>query len=52
MRVAALIMGMLVASVPPRVLFPAGLAMVPPSKAQLEVFLKDLRRESENLRTL
>ncbi len=39
-------------SVPSRVLSPAGRAMVPPRKAELEAFLKDLRRESDNLRTL
>ena len=38
--------------VPTRVLSPAGLAMLPARKAELEVFLKDLRRESENLTTL
>jgi len=39
-------------SVPARVLSPAGRARVGPLKAELEGFLKDLRRESENLRTL
>jgi HD superfamily phosphodiesterase len=39
-------------NVPARVLSPAGKAMVPPRKAELEAFLKDLRRESDNLRTL
>ena len=39
-------------NVPARVLSPAGRAMVPPRKAELEEFLKDLRRETENLRTL
>jgi HD superfamily phosphodiesterase len=39
-------------SVPDRVLSPAGRARVAPRKAELEGFLKDLRRESENLRTL
>jgi hypothetical protein len=39
-------------NVPARVLSPAGRAMVPPRKNELEQFLKDLRRESENLRTL
>jgi len=34
------------------VLSPAGRAMVPPRQAELAAFLKDLRRESENLRTL
>jgi hypothetical protein len=38
--------------VPARVLSPAGRAMLPPRKAELETFLEDLRRESENLRTL
>jgi uncharacterized protein len=38
--------------VPARVLSPAGLARVALRKAELERFLKDLRRESENLRTL
>jgi uncharacterized protein len=38
--------------VPARVLSPAGRAMVPPRKAELEAYLKDLRRETENLRTL
>jgi HD superfamily phosphodiesterase len=39
-------------NVPARVLSPAGRAMVPPRQAELAAFLKDLRRESENLRTL
>jgi HD superfamily phosphodiesterase len=39
-------------SVPARVLSPAGRARVAPRKAELEGFLRDLRRESENLRTL
>jgi HD superfamily phosphodiesterase len=39
-------------NVPARVLSPAGRAMVPPRQAELEAFLKDLRRESENLKTL
>jgi len=39
-------------SVPARVLSPAGRARVGPRKAELEGFLRDLRRESENLRTL
>ena len=39
-------------NVPARVLSPAGKAMVPPRKAELEAFLKDLRRESDGLRTL
>jgi hypothetical protein len=39
-------------NVPARVLSPAGRAMVPPRKAELEGFLEDLRRESEKLRTL
>jgi HD superfamily phosphodiesterase len=38
--------------VPGRVLSPAGRARVAPRKAELEGFLKDLRRESDNLRTL
>jgi hypothetical protein len=38
--------------VPARVLSPAGRAMVPQRQAELEAFLKDLRRESENLKTL
>jgi HD superfamily phosphodiesterase len=38
--------------VPARVLSPAGRARVAPRKAELERFLRDLRRESENLRTL
>jgi HD superfamily phosphodiesterase len=39
-------------NVPARVLSPAGRAMVPPRQAELEAFLKDLRRESENLKSL
>jgi HD superfamily phosphodiesterase len=39
-------------SVPERVLSPAGRARVAPRKAELEGFLEDLRRESQNLRTL
>jgi hypothetical protein len=39
-------------SVPSRVLSPAGRAMVPPRKAELEMFLRNLRRESDNLHTL
>ena len=39
-------------AVPSRVLSPAGRAMVPPRKAELERFLRDLRRESAGLRTL
>jgi HD superfamily phosphodiesterase len=38
--------------VPGRVLSPAGRAQVAPRKAELEGFLRDLRRESDNLRTL
>jgi HD superfamily phosphodiesterase len=38
--------------VPARVLSPAGKAMVPARKAGLETYLKDLRRETEDLRTL
>jgi hypothetical protein len=37
---------------PARVLSPAGKAMVPPRKAELEAFLGNLRRESDGLRTL
>lgn len=40
------------AKVPSRVLTPAGRTRLPQRKAELEQFLKDLRRESENLRTL
>ena len=39
-------------NVPARVLSPAGRAMVPPRSAELAAFLDELRRESENLRTL
>jgi hypothetical protein len=39
-------------SVPQRVLSPAGRARVAQRKAELEGYLKDLRRESENFRTL
>jgi hypothetical protein len=39
-------------SVPARVFSPAGKAMVPARKAELEAYLKDLRRESQNLQTL
>src|SRR5271168_2887291 len=39
-------------SVPPRVFSPAGKAMVSSRKAELETYLKDLRRESQDLRTL
>ncbi|HEY2781697.1 MAG TPA: HD domain-containing protein [Steroidobacteraceae bacterium] len=38
--------------VPSRVLSPAGRARVPERKAELEKFLSDLKRESEDLRTL
>jgi HD superfamily phosphodiesterase len=38
--------------VPARVLSASGRARVAPRKAELEGFLRDLRRESENLRTL
>ena len=38
--------------VPARVLSPAGRARVAPRKAELEEFLKDLRRETDNLQTL
>jgi hypothetical protein len=37
---------------PSRVLSPAGKALVPPRKAELEEFLQQLRRETENLKTL
>jgi len=40
------------AKVPARVVSPAGRAMMPQRKAELEQFLKDLRRESDNLSTL
>jgi HD superfamily phosphodiesterase len=40
------------AKVPARVVSPAGRAMMPQRKAELEQFLKDLRRESDTLRTL
>ena len=39
-------------SVPARVFSPAGKAMVPARKAELETYLRDLRRESEDLQTL
>jgi HD superfamily phosphodiesterase len=39
-------------NVPSRVFSPAGKAMVPVRKAELEAYLKDLRRESQNLQTL
>lgn len=39
-------------SVPARVFSPAGKAMVPARKAELEAYLKDLRRESQDLQTL
>jgi len=39
-------------NVPLRVLSPAGRALVAPRAAELDGFLKDLRRESDNLRTL
>lgn len=38
--------------VPARVLSPAGRARVPERQAELEKFLQDLRRETDNLRTL
>jgi hypothetical protein len=38
--------------VPTRVLSPAGRARVPERKAELEKFLADLRRETQDLRTL
>ncbi len=37
---------------PPRVLSPAGKALLPARKAELEEFLKQLRHETENLKTL
>jgi HD superfamily phosphodiesterase len=37
---------------PPRVLSPAGKALLPARKAELEQFLKELRQETENLKTL
>lgn len=40
------------AHVPARVVSPAGRAMVPARKAELAQFLKDLRRESSDLKTL
>jgi uncharacterized protein len=40
------------AKVPARIVSPAGRAMMPQRKTELEHFLKDLRRESDNLRTL
>ncbi|HXC07854.1 MAG TPA: HD domain-containing protein [Steroidobacteraceae bacterium] len=39
-------------SVPARVFSPAGKAMVPTRKAELEAYLRDLRRESQDLQTL
>jgi HD superfamily phosphodiesterase len=39
-------------SVPSRVFSPAGKAMVSSRKAELETYLKDLRRESQDLKTL
>ncbi len=39
-------------AVPARVLSPAGRARVAPLKAELEKFLSDLKRETENIRTL
>ena len=38
--------------VPARVLSPAGRARIPQRKAELEKFLTDLKRESDDLRTL
>jgi hypothetical protein len=40
------------AKVPARIMSPAGRVSMPARKAELEQFLKDLRRESDNLRTL
>jgi HD superfamily phosphodiesterase len=37
---------------PARILSPAGKAMLPARKAELEEFLKELRHETENLKTL
>jgi HD superfamily phosphodiesterase len=37
---------------PPRVLSPAGKALLPARKAELEEFLKQLKHETENLKTL
>jgi HD superfamily phosphodiesterase len=39
-------------SVPARVFSPAGKAIVPARKAELETYLKDLRRETDDLKTL
>jgi len=39
-------------SVPARVFSPAGKAMVPARKDELETYLKDLRRETQDLKTL
>jgi len=38
--------------VPPRVLSPAGRAQMPERRAELEKYLTNLRRESDDLRTL
>jgi hypothetical protein len=43
---------LLAAKVPSRVLSPAGRARVPERKAELEKFLSDLKRETDDLRTL
>jgi uncharacterized protein len=40
------------AKVPSRIISPAGRARMPQRKTELEQFLKDLRRESDDLRTL
>jgi hypothetical protein len=40
------------AAVPPRVLSPAGKAMLPVRRAETETFLKELRGESDDLKTL
>jgi hypothetical protein len=40
------------AQVPARVLSKAGRALVPGRKAELETYLKDLRRETDELRSL
>jgi HD superfamily phosphodiesterase len=40
------------AKVPARVLSPAGKALMPARRVELETFLRDLRRETDNLKTL
>jgi HD superfamily phosphodiesterase len=49
---AALMLETNLAKVPERVLSPAGKLRVPERKAQLEIFLKQLREQTDNLRTL